>query len=215
MKKIILPVITLLLIAGGGSALMARGMWGGGPGYGMGYGAGPGHHGMMSDRLDLTDAQEQKIHRINKDYADKFFNARKDRDAFEKVRENHRKDVEKVLTKEQLEKLNDFRGPRNDRDWKKEPRRGRDWDKRPEKGRMMKDFLELTKVQEEKIHKINMEFHDKMFKSRDNKSEVRKLREEHREKIEKVLSKEQLEKLRDNRRGRKGFKHGYGFGPEF
>ncbi len=215
MKKIILPVITLLLVAGGGSALMARGMWGGGPGYGMGYGAGPGYHGMMSDRLDLTDAQEQKIHRINKDYADKFFNARKDRDAFEKLRENHRKDVEKVLTKEQLEKLKDFRESRNERHWKKGPRRGRDWDRGPEKGRMMKDYLGLTKDQEEKIHKINMEFHDQMFRNRDNKSEVRKLKEEHREKIEKVLSKEQLEKIRDGRGGRKGFKHGYGFGPGF
>lgn len=210
MKKIMLSIIALLLVAGGGSALMARGMMGGntggcgGPGYGMDGGPGFGM-GMMYNDLKLTDDQELKIHKINKDYADKFFEARKDRDAFEKVRESHRKEVEKVLTKEQLEKLNEYRGPHHG----KGKRMMGDGNWRPG---MMHDYLKLTDDQAQKIHKINMDFHEKMFQSRNNPDELGKLRESHRKEIEKVLTKEQVEKLKDFRDHHRGMEGCPGFG---
>jgi Spy/CpxP family protein refolding chaperone len=78
MKRIILTLLSLAILAGTGSALFARGMgYGGCSGYGMGMNGGPGYHGWMFDNLKLTEEQEQKIHKINKDYADKFFEARK------------------------------------------------------------------------------------------------------------------------------------------
>ncbi len=209
MKRIIISMLALILTAGAGSALMARGMWGGnggcgGPGYGMGGGPGFGM-GMMADDLKLTEEQELKIHKINKDFADKFFEARRDRDALDKVRENHRKEIEKVLTKEQLDKAKEFRGPHKGRG--KGMMGNGDW--RPG---MMHDYLKLTDEQAEKIHKINRDFHDKMFQNRKNQDEAEKLRDAHRKEIEKVLTKEQLEKFKEFRTNHRDMGYCPGFG---
>lgn len=208
MKRIMLSLLAILIVAGTGSALLARGMGyngGGCPGYGMGYNGGPGYNGMMPGRLNLTEDQELKIHKINKDFADRFFEARKDREAFDKVRENHRKEIEKVLTKEQLEKVKEFRGPHHGRG--KGMMRDGDW-----KPGMMHSYLNLTDEQAEKIHRLNMDFHDRMFQSRKNSDELDKLRESHRKEFEKILTKEQVDKLKDFQKNHRGMGGCPGFG---
>lgn len=210
MKRIILSLLALLFVAGTGSALIARGMWGGNdgcPGYGMGMNGGSGYHMMRYNDLKLTEEQEQKIHKINKDFADRFFEARRDRDAFNKVRDAHRSEIEKVLTKEQLEKARDFRGPHHGRGKGK----GMMWDSDWKPG-MMHDYLNLTDDQAEKIHRLNREFHDKMFQNRKNPDEIGKLRESHLKEFEKLLTKEQLEKLNKFRKNHRGAGFCPGFG---
>jgi Spy/CpxP family protein refolding chaperone len=207
MKRIMITLLALAVLTGTGSALSARGMGNGGcSGYGLGMNGGPGYHGMMFDDLKLTEEQELKIHKINKDYADKFFEARKDRDAHYKVRENHRKEIEKILTKEQLEKLKDFRGAHQGKG--KGMRQGK------ERGKpgMMHNYLEITDEQAEKIHKLNMEFHDKMFKNRNNEKEMDKLRENHLKEFQKILTKQQLEKFNSFQKHHRGLGFGPGFG---
>lgn len=207
MKRIMLTLLALAILAGTGSALFARGMGNGGNScYGMGMNGGPGYHGWMFDDLKLTEEQELKIHKINKDYADKFFEARKDRDAHYKVMESHKKEIEKVLTKDQLEKVKDFKGPRQGKG--KGMRQG----KGDGKPGMMHNYLGITDEQAEKIHKLNMDFHDKMFKSRSNEKEMEKLRENHLKEFKKVLTKEQLEKFNGFQKHHRGMGFGPGFG---
>ena len=63
----------------------------------------------MGPALDLSDDQLEKIHKINMEYADKFHKNRKNSDELKKLRESRIKDIEKVLTKEQLDQVNKFR----------------------------------------------------------------------------------------------------------
>ncbi|HOK02935.1 MAG TPA: hypothetical protein PKX79_10305 [Spirochaetota bacterium] len=205
MKKLLvyLAMLTFLFVAG--DSLFARGMAKGGPAGGPGFG--------MMQCLNLTEDQELKIHNINKQFADKFFAARKDEAALAKVREEHRKEIEKVLTKEQVDRLNNCMGPRGNMMGKPDHKgHGQKGDVRPMGPMMMDKYLNITDEQAEKIHKINMDFHDKMFKNRKNPTEIEKLRENHRKEIEKVLTEEQLKKLNEFRDHHP--RHGDGgFGP--
>ncbi len=210
MRRIILSILTLLLVTGTGSVLMARGLNGyhgahynkGCQGYGMNFGGGPGYHGMMYDELNLTDEQEEKIHTINKNYADKFFETKK---AMDKVRESYIKDLEKVLTKEQIEKAKDFSRPvrgDNKRMYKGIHKPGR-----------MHDLLNITEDQAEKIHNLNMDYQNKLFQNRNNPDEIEKLRENHRKDFEKILTKDQLDNLKNFQKNHreKGFGPGFGW----
>lgn len=207
MKKIFVYLAFVAIFFAAGNMLFAQGMHG----MGKGQAGGPGF-GMMRC-LNLTDEQELKIHNINKQYADKFFEARKDEAALAKVREAHRKEIEAVLTKEQLDRFNSCMGqcPNNMNMMDKSGHKGHGQmgDAKPRGAMMMNNYLNLTDEQAEKIHKINMDFHHKMFKNRKNVAELEKLREEHRKEVEKVLTEEQLKKLKDFRN------HHPGYGGEF
>ena len=178
MKKILLALFAVLFMSAAGSDLMARGMGKGNggdcPGYGMNGGF--GHHlNMLQDELKLTDEQIAKIHRIDMDYAEKFFQNRKNEKGSDKLFESRRAEIEKVLTKEQIVKWKESRGPK----------------KGIGKGKggpgMMHDYLKLTDEQSEKIHKLNREFHDKFFENRKDNSKLEKLREEHRKEFGKIV----------------------------
>jgi len=208
MKKILLSVLAVILMSIGGSALMAKAM-SGGPGGGCfreGMPMGMGYHlNMLQADLKLTDEQVDKIHKIDMDYAEKFYQSRKDTKESDKLWANHRSEIEKVLTKEQLEKWKEFRGPRYGMGngmhrWKDGSRHG-----------MMHNYLNLTDEQSVKIHKINREYHDKFFENRKDEAKIEKLREEHRKEAEKILTKEQLEKLKEFKKNHRGM----GFGPGF
>ena len=84
-------------------------MMNGGKHGGKKYGDGDGRGMMMWPVLNLTDDQIEKIHKINMDYADKFHKNRKNADEVKKLRESRDKEIEKILTKEQLEQLKKFR----------------------------------------------------------------------------------------------------------
>lgn len=64
---------------------------------------------MMHKLLDLTDDQVDKIHKINMEYADRFHKNRKNPDEIKKLQKSRIKDIEKVLTKEQMKKLEELR----------------------------------------------------------------------------------------------------------
>jgi Spy/CpxP family protein refolding chaperone len=114
MKKTLL-VLTIAVVTAfaGTSTLMARG-WGGGYGGGIcgGPGAGMGqsfHHiDRMQYFLGLSDEQADKIYKIDREYQDKYYQNRKNYDAIENLREEHRKAILNVLTKEQKEKWENF-----------------------------------------------------------------------------------------------------------
>jgi len=196
MKKLLTIAALAAAMAFSSQTIFARGM--NGCGYsGVGYGMGPG---MMYEDLNLTDEQADKIHKLNMEYREKAW----------KDRVEHRKAVEKILTAEQKKKLEDARKNRG-REWKKgDKKRGKKYNRDNRRGMMMGPELDLTDEQIEKILKINSEYADKFHKNRKNADELKKLRESRDREIEKILTKEQLEKVKDFRG-----KRGYGYCPYF
>lgn len=189
MKKLLTIAALAAAVTFSSQIIYARGM--NGYGYsGAACGMGPG---MMFECLDLTDEQADKIHRLNMEYREKAW----------KDRIEHRKAVEKILTPEQKKKLEDARKNRG-RDWNKgNKKKGNKYNRDDRRG-MMGPGLDLTDEQIEKIHKINSEYADKFHKNRKNADELKKLRESRDREIEKVLTKEQLEKVKDFR-GKRGY----------
>jgi Spy/CpxP family protein refolding chaperone len=190
MKKLLTIAALAAAVTFSSQIIYARGM--NGYGYsGAGCGMGPG---MMFECLDLTDEQADKIHKLNKEYREKAW----------KDRVEHRKAVEKILTPEQKKKREDARKNRG-RDWKKgSKKKGNKYNRDDRRGLMMGPGLDLTDEQIEKIHKINSEYADKFHRNRKNADELKKLRESRDREIEKVLTKEQLEKVKDFR-GKRGY----------
>jgi len=113
-KTLTILTITAILAVAGTSSIMARGMgmgqgggMCGGPGMGMGQ---PFHHlDKMQYFLGLSDEQVDKIYKIDRDYQDKYYQNRKNHDAVQKLRTEHSKAIENVLTKEQKQKWEDFK----------------------------------------------------------------------------------------------------------
>lgn len=126
MKKnniLIAGIFTLALVTGaafGIQSLSAHG-WGG-PGYGHSYGYhyGPMHGNMgygniefMREELGLTDSQVKDLARITDEFRKNRFENRRDYEKSAQLWVEHRKAIEKILTKEQrdkLEKINETYG---------------------------------------------------------------------------------------------------------
>jgi hypothetical protein len=107
---IVAAMLTALTLAGSNVFARGRGM-GDGTGAGCGgcdgKGGGPGgfHHlEYMKTELGLTDEQVKKIFDIGTQYRQKYFDNRGNPDKIKALREEHRKAVDSVLTKEQKEK---------------------------------------------------------------------------------------------------------------
>ena len=138
---------------------------------------GPGGHGQMPD-IGLTDAQKKEIEGIRKT----AMAAAKDAEPKERrtIMEKMKEDIHKLFTKEQLEKLQKARekgGP----------------------GRGGMPDLGLTDEQKEKMDAIRKGVREKM---KDAKPEERKaIIEGMKAEIEKILTKEQLEKFKKARHG--------------
>ncbi len=124
-KKLKLGILALL-VAGAVtfvvSDLFSQG-WGmgyGHRGYGYGYGHmmgpgfmhGPGYGGYdnFKSELGLTEKQIEKIHKINSEYREKIFRNRNNTDKIYSLREEQRKEIDKVLTAKQKEKFYQSRG---------------------------------------------------------------------------------------------------------
>jgi len=125
MKKSLTALSIAAIVAlAGTSPLMARswgGGWGGGYHNGMcgGFGAGMGqsfHHiDRMQYFLNLSDAQVDKIYKVDSEYRDKYYQNRKNYDTIQKLREEHKKAILNILTKEQKEKWDSFIKERDER----------------------------------------------------------------------------------------------------
>lgn len=123
MSKRILFILTAGILAAASIQVFAQG-WG--PGYGRGWmhngygyghgwmhnGYGPGYiHGgygnidFLKAELNLTDQQTEKIVKLESEFRNQYYKNRYDGDKIAALRENHRKEIEKVLTDEQKKKF--------------------------------------------------------------------------------------------------------------
>jgi Spy/CpxP family protein refolding chaperone len=107
-KKIVILSLLLAFIVIAGDAF-AFGRRGGGPGFGPGMGGDFRHLNFMQKELGLSDKQVKQIFDIGTQYREKRFENRNNPDKLDSLRSEHRKAVESVLTKDQLEKYNDLR----------------------------------------------------------------------------------------------------------
>ncbi len=110
MKKGLIALSIAAVMALAAANLFAQGYgrgFCGGPGGGKGYGPGMGfrHIEAMKSELGLSDEQEKKIFDIGTKFREKYFENRGNNDKIESLRNDHRKEIEKVLTKEQAEKF--------------------------------------------------------------------------------------------------------------
>jgi Spy/CpxP family protein refolding chaperone len=106
-KKIVIFSLLLAFVIMAGDAF-ALGRRGGGPG-GPGMGGDLRHLNFMQEELGLSDKQVKQIFDIGTQYREKRFESRNNPDKLDELRIEHRKAVEAVLTKDQLEKYNKLR----------------------------------------------------------------------------------------------------------
>lgn len=119
MKKNLLIITALLVFAVAASDAFAFGRNGGYgcPGYGPGSGFGGGfrHLNYLQEELGLTDQQVKQIFDIGTKYRERRFENRNNPEKLGQLRDDHRKAVEAVFTKEQLDKFNKLRYDRGRR----------------------------------------------------------------------------------------------------
>ncbi len=123
MKKSIIAIAVVSVLSLGGAYLYARSPysggcygygpgWGHGPGYmhgpGWGHGRGFGHLEFMREELGLSEAQAEKIAKIDSEFRYKYFKERDNFNKIEALRTEHRKAVEGVLTPEQKKKWDEL-----------------------------------------------------------------------------------------------------------
>jgi Spy/CpxP family protein refolding chaperone len=207
MKKIFFIALSLMILSLGSSELFARGMgkgMGGGcgePGMGMGMHKPFMHLEMLQYRLDLTNAQVDKVYKIDREYMDKFYQNRNDADKIKDLRDKHLAEIESILTPEQKKNWNDFKKDRPIRGMRDKKFSDNDCPAFGPIGGMhgqhlglfQKD-LGLNKEQIDKIYKIHRDYMDKFYQSRNDGDKVRELREKQDAEIENVLTAEQKTK---------------------
>jgi len=206
MKKTLFIAMALMILSLSATTLFARGMGKGmgdggcdGPGMGMGMHKPFQHLEMLQHHFDLTNAQVDKIYKIDKEYMDKFHQNRNDADKIKDLREKHRGEIESVLTAEQKVKWNEFakNRPVKDRDDKRGPGFGAMSGMPGMHLRFMQTDLKLTDEQIDKIYKIHRDNMDKFYQNRNDGDKSRDLRVKQDSEIEKVLTADQLTKWKE------------------
>ena len=178
-----------------------------GHGFGMGYAAGCyDDRGYMMRDLDISNDQANKIADIDAKYRELYYKNRGDYDKINELRQEHRKEIDKVL--------NDSQRGRYDRMYENRwGGWGRGYGRRymgdyygggygmgycsgiySSRDYMMED-LNLTDEQAKKIEDIDSKYRDMYYKNRSDYSKIDSLRLEHRKAIEKVLNPEQMKKF--------------------
>lgn len=104
MKKIIISISAIAILAISGNVLFARG--------GMGF---EGGNGIMQKELNLTADQQDKIFKISQDFRQKMYDNRKDTVKVAEIRVERLKAIIAVLTPEQKEKFNTLQQNRPER----------------------------------------------------------------------------------------------------
>ncbi len=202
MKKTIAPIFSFMILVMTASSLSAQG-----PFAGYGYGIGmhkPFHHlEMMQYTFDLTNAQVDKIYKIEKDYMDKFYQNRNNPGKIKELSDNLHTEFINLLTAEQITKWNDFQ--------KNHPFKGKNKkgpnvpSNRPYIGMYLfhttylKKDLGLTDEQTDKIYKIHRDHLDKFYQNRNDYDKIRELRIKQNSEIESILTSEQKAKWKEFR----------------
>ncbi len=201
MKKTLFITMALMILSLSAISLSARGMGkgmgdGGCGGQGMGMQKPFKHLEMLQYHFDLTNAQVDKIYKIDKDYMDKFHQNRNDADKIKDLREKHRSEIESILTPEQKVKWNEFAKNRPVKN--SDNKRGSAFGAMSgmpgiHMGFMQKD-LKLTDEQIDKIYKIHKDNMDQLYQVRNDGDKVRELRVKQDAVIKKILTAEQFTK---------------------
>ena len=203
MRKIFFVALTGAILSLSASSLFARGMGGGGcgePGMGRGMHKPFQHLEMLQYMLDLTNAQVDKMYKIDKEYMEKFHQNRNDADKIRELREKHQAEIESILTTEQKVKWNEFKEDRPMKDRDKGMKDGKGPGFGPMDGMagpgtgMMQKYLGLSDEQVEKIYKIQRDYMDNFYKNRNDGDKVRELRTKQDAEIDNVLTPEQKTK---------------------
>lgn len=208
MKKTFFISAALVILSLASSPLFARGMGGGmgfggfdGMGYGMGYHKPFLHLEMLQYQLDLTNAQVDKLYKIDKDYLDKFYQNRNNADKIKELRDKHQEEIVSILTPEQKARWNDFN--------KNRPKKGdrKNFKNRPGFGpgfgmpgfgmNMFGKELSLSDDQIDKIYRLHMDYMDKFYQNRNDGDRVRELRSKQQAEFENILTPEQKAKFNE------------------
>lgn len=122
--KIGLLSLAILLFAGftASEVFSKSSGWGNcerGKGKGYHHGSYHGFHHLdaMKSELKLTDTQVKKIFDIGTEYRKKYFDSRSDNEKLEKLRIEHKKDIENVLTAEQKKIFNSNKNTHSKYGW--------------------------------------------------------------------------------------------------
>ena len=194
MKKISFTMFSLMILSLSATSLMAQI-----PGMGMHK---PFQHlEMLQYSFELTNAQVDKIYKIEKDYMDKFYQNRKNPEKIRELREKINDDIKGLLTADQKTKWNDFM---NNQPFNKKLKKGRNgFPVGPHFGiglfhiNFMQKELGLTDDQSDKIYKIHKDYMDKLYQDRNDGDKVRELRAKQKIGIESILTAEQKAKWND------------------
>jgi Spy/CpxP family protein refolding chaperone len=151
------------------------------------------HADKMKTELNLDDKQYQSIKSIDAKYAAKM-------EEKKALRQQHRDEINQVLTKEQQEK---WQASQKER---KQHRRSDH-----EHKRQFREDLNLNDQQKDQLKKINDEHHDmrkmiiedKTLNEQQRKEKLQALNEQHRTQLQGILTPEQQEKMKSERNNRK------------
>jgi Spy/CpxP family protein refolding chaperone len=164
------------------------------------------NRGEFAKDLNLTDAQKQQFKSINEEYRAKFKALRSNDNATvgdvkkqsEALRKEQQEKMQNILTADQKAKMQELRS-------KKQTGSKAKGEKRFEE---MQNDLNLSNDQATKLKSQNEAFRNKMQAIRDNKTlsqeqkkeQVKALAAEHKESLKSVLTAEQLDKMKANRK---------------
>jgi len=169
------------------------------------------HHKMALEKLNLSEDQKAKFKTLNEGFRKEMQDLEKQdnitlkewKSRKEKLRNDHKKSIEGLLTNDQKEQLKKMKADR-------EVQLADRGEKRME---MMKEKLALTDDQSAKMKELRSSMSEKMKGIRENKSlepeqkkeQMKDLMKQNKEKMKSILTDEQLKKLeeRKHQRGEK------------
>lgn len=170
-------------------------------------------------KLDLSEAQQQKLKAVNEDFRKKAMELRKQDDItvkesrtrMEALRKDHQASVQGLLTAEQKTKLEQMKkeGKQGGKEFRKQGgmkgkkefgRRGQvNHDKlKSELGLTDEQAAKMKASREEMMKKMKAVRDDESLSSDARKEKMKALKEEHKTQMKKVLTAEQLKKLEKN-----------------
>lgn len=177
---------------------------------------------MLTEKLSLTPEQAAKVKEINLRYAEKQQamkgqaadgGGEKNKAAFQQMHKDRQAEINEVLNKDQQAQFEKLQSERKDRrsDGRKAGFNGDPEKQAEQMTQHMTENLSLTPDQVASVKAINLDFAKKMQTIRGEKKEgekpdrsaMKSLHEDHKAALEKVLTKEQIEKMGQMKKERK------------
>ncbi|MGQ0739334.1 MAG: hypothetical protein ACT4OJ_09765 [Bacteroidota bacterium] len=171
------------------------------------------HHGMDMKQLNLTDAQKEQFKKEKENFRKELGELKKNenitvkewKSRMESLRKSHKSTVDGILTPEQKGQLEKMKAEGKARQEGMIKKRGEE----------MKTRLGLTDDQSAKLEKSRKETGEKIKAIRDNKSlpdekkreEIKEIMKGQKEAMKSILTKEQLEKMKEERKHKPGMYH--------